>query len=112
MFDAAITPTPPPTSTPVPDPTPTSTETGSGYDFYFADEYLCADPCELGAANQVVAFSAGSSVINNKFYSWSGGTSSYKITGATTDPGGIIPLLYSSDGPLNNCTFACAGGGQ
>jgi hypothetical protein len=102
-----------PTSTPVPDPTPTPTPTaGAGYDFYYADEYSCADPCGLFAADQIVAFPAGSSVIINKFYSWSGGTSSYKITGTATDPGLIVPLLYSSDGPLNNCTFACAGGGQ
>ena len=115
----APTPTPTPTATPIPPDTPTPTPTATptatpapGYDFYYAEEYLCAEPCELGQSSTIVAFSAGSSVIINKFYSWVGGTSSFKITGEATDPGGIIPLLYYSDGPLNSCTFACAGGGQ
>jgi hypothetical protein len=91
--------------------TPTQTPEPAGYDFYYANEYSCAEPCELSASNQFVAFPAGSSVIINKFYSWVGGTSSYQITGTASDPGIIVPLLYSSDGPLNNCTFACNSGG-
>jgi hypothetical protein len=78
-----------------------------------ADEYACAEPCEKSAGDQIVAFPAGSIVtVNNKFYTWSGGTSSYQITGTAADPGGIIPLLYPEDGPHNNCTIACNSGAE
>ena len=88
--------------------TTTTTTTTIGYDFYYADDYSCADPCGLFAADQIVAFPAGSSVTNNKFYSWSGGTDSFKITGTTTDPSYPVPLLYPVDGPLDSCTLACS----
>jgi len=87
--------------------TTTTTTTTIGYDFYYADDYSCADPCGLYAAAQIVAFPAGSSVTNNKFYSWSGGTDSFKITGTTIDPSYPVPLLYPADGPFNSCTLAC-----
>jgi hypothetical protein len=62
----------------------------------------------LFAVDEIVAFTAGSSVVNNKFYSWSGGTNSFKITGTTTSPGYAVPLLYDTDGPWNNCDLACS----
>jgi hypothetical protein len=106
----SVTPTPTPsTSTPPPSP---SSSPAAGYDFYYADDYSCADPCSLSAVDQFVAFPAGSSVTFNKFYSWSGGTDSFKITGTTYDPGFPVPLLFDTDGPYNNCTIACAAGGS
>jgi hypothetical protein len=110
--DPTATPAPPPTSTPVPDPTPTSTETGSGYDYYLADQYGCAEPCGESASNQIVAFPVGSTVsLSSKFYSWTDNPSVFMIISATTDPGVVVPLLYPFDGPYDNCTQACAGGG-
>ena len=105
---------PPPTVSPTATPTQTPTPTPPvGYDFYYADEYDCAEPCSQIVGNEIVAFPAGSSVtVNNKFYSWSGGTSSFRITGTAADPGGIIPLLDPLDGPYDTCTQACAGGGS
>lgn len=79
-----------------------------GYDFYYADDYSCVDPCSLSAANQVVAFPAGSSVTYNQFYAWSGGTDCFYINGPTTDPGYSVPLLSPGDGPLGTCTLACS----
>lgn len=103
----SLTPSPTPSVIP-PSPSPS---TVPGYDFYYSDRYDCADPCSLDATNIVVAFPAGSSVVNNKWYSWSGTTHSYKITGTTTDPMTSVPILYDTDGPYNDCTTACAGGG-
>ena len=79
-----------------------------GYDFYYADDYSCAAPCGLFAANQIVCFPAGSSVTNNKFYFYSGGGNAYLITGTTTNPGGAVPLLDPSNGPFDTCTLACS----
>jgi hypothetical protein len=106
----SVTPTPTVTTTPSttpPPPTP-SNSPAAGYDFYYADDYSCADPCSLSAVDQFVAFPAGSSVTLNKWYSWSGGTDSFRVTSPTSDPGYPVPLLYDTDGPYNNCTFACS----
>jgi hypothetical protein len=104
----SISLTPPVSISLTPSITPSPSAPVAGYDFYFADDYSCAEPCSLYAADQIVAFPAGSSVTNNKFYSWSGGTDSFKIGGTTTDPGYAVPLLYPADGPWNSCDLACA----
>jgi hypothetical protein len=82
-----------------------------GYDFYYADDYYCAEPCGLTAYNQIVAFPAGSSPTINKYYWWSGGTDTYLITGAAYDPGFAVPLLLDTNGPWDNCTQGCLNGG-
>ena len=79
-----------------------------GYDFYYADDFSCTEPCEMYAADQIVCFPAGSSVTSNKFYSWTGITNCFFITGTTTDPGFAVPLLYDTDGPWNTCDIACS----
>ena len=77
-----------------------------------ADEYSCAEPCGISAYNQIVAFPVGSTVsLSSKFYTWTDNSSSFMIISTTTDPGAVVPLLYPFDGPYNNCTQACAGGG-
>jgi hypothetical protein len=104
------TATPLPTSTPVP-PTATPVPPAT-YDFYTADEYGCAEPCGVSAYNQIVSFPAGSSVsLESKFYTWTGGSSSYMIIATTTDPSVPVPLLSPADGPYDNCTQACNSGG-
>jgi hypothetical protein len=94
--------------TPPPSPSPSP---ASGYDFYYADDYYCAEPCGLTAYNQIVAFPAGSSPTINKYYWWSGGTDTYLITGAAYDPGFPVPLLLDTNGPWDNCTQGCLNGG-
>ena len=77
-----------------------------------ADEYSCAIPCSLSASSQIVAFPAGSTVsLSSEFYTWTDNPSVFMIISATTDPGEVVPLLYPFDGPYDNCTQACAGGG-
>ena len=78
-----------------------------GYDFYYADNYSCAFPCSLYASGQIVAFPAGSSVTNNLFYHWSGGTNCFYVTGTAYDPGGAVPLLGDDMYGYNSCDLAC-----
>ena len=93
-----------PSNSPTPSPTATP---AAGYDFYDAIDYDCATCSNQGTV--VVAFPAGSSVTLNRWYFWSlGGTDSFKILSSTTDPGGAVPLLYSTDGPFTSCAISCS----
>lgn len=85
------------------------TECLTGYDFYYADSYYCEFPCGLEAYGQIVAFPAGSYVQNYKWYAWSGGTNSYRITGTAYDPHVVVPLLGTDMSGYNSCDVACYG---
>jgi hypothetical protein len=85
------------------------TECPTGYDFYYANNYSCAFPCSSYASGQIVAFPAGSSVTNNLFYHWSGGTNCFYVTGTAYDPGGTVPLLGDDMYGYNSCDLACYG---
>ena len=93
-----------PSNSPTPSPTATP---AAGYDFYNATDYACVDCSNQGPI--VVAFPAGSSVTLNRWYTWSAGgsTDSFRILSSTTNPGGAVPLLFSSDGPYTSCLLAC-----
>jgi hypothetical protein len=109
-FNGDCAPTPPTTtsttSTTTAPPT-TTTTTQSGFDLYTADVFPCND-CGGSTDTIVVAFDAGSSVINNRWYVPQSGPdgNAYRIAGPY---GGAGPglLLTTAFGSFTTCQMAC-----
>jgi hypothetical protein len=97
-------PTPTPTPTPTSTPTVTPTATADPYDYYYADEYSCADCGVIQNSFVRVAFPTGTSVTLTKYYRRFDNTGFvYRLTEATTT--GISVLLTTPQ--YNSCPQAC-----
>jgi hypothetical protein len=95
------------TTTTAPTTTTTTTEP-PGFDLYTADVFPCND-CAASIDTIVVAFTAGSTVVNNRFYIPQGGPdgNSYRIAAPY---GGAGPgfILTTAFGSFATCTLACS----
>ncbi len=85
--------------------TTTTTSAPEPYDYYLADEYICAD-CSITNTNVLVGFPTGTSVLINRYYpdvSLSGYV--YRITQSTTpgSPAVLLQLPFST-----TCAGACS----
>jgi len=82
----------------------TTTTTADPFDYYIADEIDCSD-CSVAAANQRVAFPAGTSVTLNRYYRYVGFANdfTYLIKEVTT-AGGAVALTLPS---FTSCNSAC-----
>jgi hypothetical protein len=89
-----------------PNATPTPTPVTTSYDYYEADVYSCSD-CGRSTETILVAFDAGSSVINNRFYISESGPdgNSYRILGPASS--GIAYKLTTDYGSFTSCGLAC-----
>jgi hypothetical protein len=108
IFNGDCAPTPPTTTTSTTSTsTTTSTTTQGGFDLYTADVFPCND-CGGSTDTIVVAFDAGSSVINNRWYVPQSGPdgNAYRIAGPY---GGAGPglLLTTAFGSFTTCQMAC-----